>query len=132
VTLDARIAHIGIAVPSIAAALPFYRDVLGLVPVEPEQADGATIVALHLGETAVELLEPAQEESPIGRFLARRGPGIHHLCFRVPDLDTALARCREAGYQLIDDAPRVGAHGRRIAFVHPRSTAGVLYELTQY
>ncbi|MDZ4673394.1 MAG: methylmalonyl-CoA epimerase [Gemmatimonadota bacterium] len=131
-TLDARIAHIGIAVPSIAAALPFYRDVLGLVPVEPEQADGATIVALHLGETAVELLEPAQEESPIGRFLARRGPGIHHLCFRVPDLDTALARCREAGYQLIDDAPRVGAHGRRIAFVHPRSTAGVLYELTQY
>jgi len=132
VTLDARIAHIGIAVPSIAAALPFYRDVLGLVPVEPEQADGATIVALHLGETAVELLEPAQEESPIGRFLARRGPGIHHLCFRVPDLDTALARCRQAGYQLIDDAPRVGAHGRRIAFVHPRSTAGVLYELTQY
>lgn len=131
-TLDARIAHIGIAVPSIAAALPFYRDVLGLVPVEPEQADGATIVALHLGETAVELLEPAQEESPIGRFLARRGPGIHHLCFRVPDLDTALARCRQAGYQLIDDAPRVGAHGRRIAFVHPRSTAGVLYELTQY
>ena len=131
-TLDARIAHIGIAVPSIAEALPFYRDVLGLVPVEPEQADGATIVALHLGESAVELLEPARAESPIARFLARRGPGIHHLCFRVPDLDIALARCREAGYQLIDDAPRIGAHGRRIAFVHPKSTAGVLYELTQY
>lgn len=131
-TLDARIAHIGIAVPSIAAALPFYRDVLGLVPVEPEQADGATIVALTLGETAVELLEPAQEESPIARFLARRGAGIHHLCFRVPDLDAALDRCREAGYQLIDEVPRTGAHGRRIAFVHPKSTAGVLYELTQY
>lgn len=131
-TQDARIAHIGIAVPSIAAALPFYRDILGLVPVEPEQADGATIVALALGEAAVELLEPLQDDSPIARFLARRGPGIHHLCFRVPDLDAALARCREVGYQLIDDAPRVGAHGRRIAFVHPKSTAGVLYELTQY
>lgn len=131
-TLDTRIAHIGIAVPSIAAALPFYREVLGLEPVAPEQADGATIVALQLGDSAVELLEPASADSPIGRFLARRGPGIHHLCFRVPDLDAALARCRDAGYQLIDDAPRVGAHGRRIAFVHPKATAGVLYELTQY
>ncbi len=129
---DARIAHIGIAVPSVAAALPFYRDVLGLMPEPAEAADGATIVALHLGDIAVELLEPAREDSPIARFLARRGPGIHHLCFRVPDLDLALARCRDAGYQLIDEVPRTGAAGRRIAFVHPKTTAGILYELTQY
>ena len=129
---DARIAHVGVAVPSIAAALPFYRDILQLVPHEPEQADGATIVGLALGDTLVELLEPAEPDSPIARYLARRGPGIHHLCFRVPDLDAALARCREAGYQLIDDVPRTGAAGRRIAFVHPKATAGILYELTQY
>ena len=131
-TLDARIAHVGVAVPSIAAALPFYRDVLHLVPHEPEYADGATIVALELGDTLVELLEPTDPDTPIGRYLARRGPGIHHLCFRVPDLDVALAECRAAGYQLIDDRPRTGAGGRRIAFVHPKATAGVLYELTQY
>ena len=131
-TLDARIAHIGVAVPSIAAALPFYRDILHLVPHEPEQADGATIVALALGDTLVELLEPTDPDTPIGRFLARRGAGIHHLCFRVPDLDAALAECRAAGYQLIDELPRPGAAGRRIAFVHPKATEGILYELTQY
>lgn len=128
---DARIAHIGIAVASIADALPFYRDVLGLVPHAPESADGATIVSLPLGETDVELLEPATPDGPIARFLARRGPGIHHVCYRVPDLDQALARCRAAGYQLIDEEPRTGAGGRRIAFVHPRSTAGILCELTE-
>lgn len=123
-------AHIGIAVPSIAAALPFYRDVLGLVPGPPEEADGATIVSLHFGESEVELLEPVSDTSPIARFLARRGPGIHHICYRVADLDAALARCREAGFQLVDEVPRTGAAGRRIAFVHPKSTAGILYELT--
>jgi methylmalonyl-CoA/ethylmalonyl-CoA epimerase len=131
VTHDARIAHVGIAVPSIAAALPFFRDVLGLTPDPPEVADGATIVALPFGEALVELLEPRTPDSPIAKFLARRGPGIHHLCYRVPDLDQALARCREAGYQLIDEVPRTGAGGRRIAFLHPRATAGILYELTE-
>ncbi len=130
-THDARIAHVGIAVPSIAAALPFYRDVLGLVPHAPEVADGATIVALPFGDALVELLEPRTPDGPIAKFLARRGPGIHHLCYRVPDLDQALARCRAAGYQLIDEVPRTGAGGRRIAFVHPRATAGILYELTE-
>lgn len=130
-THDARIAHVGIAVPSIAAALPFFRDVLGLVPHAPEVVDGATIVALPFGEALVELLEPHTPDGPIAKFLARRGPGIHHLCYRVPDLDQALARCREAGYQLIDEVPRTGAGGRRIAFLHPRATAGILYELTE-
>jgi len=98
----ARVAHVGIAVPSIAHALAFYRDILGL--------------------------EPA---SPVAKFLARRGPGIHHICYRVPDLDRALERCRAAGYRLVDTEPRRGAGGRRIAFLHPQATAGILLELTE-
>ena len=126
-----RLAHVGIAVPRIADALPFYRDVLGLVPRAPEQADGATIVSLPFGDVDVELLEPRDPDSPVAKFLARRGPGIHHVCYRVPDLDSALARCRAAGYRLIDESPRRGAHGHRIAFLHPKTTAGILLELTE-
>jgi methylmalonyl-CoA epimerase len=125
-----HVAHVGIAVPSIAAAVPFYRDVLGIVPDAPETADGATIVNLHLGDVDVELLEPQGADSPVGKFLARRGPGIHHICYRVLDLDAALARCRAAGYRLIDERPRPGAGGRRVAFLHPQATAGILLELT--
>ncbi len=127
----ARVAHIGVAVPSIAAALPFYRDVLGLEPGRPEAADGATIVELTLGDVSVELLEPRDPAGPVAKFLAARGPGIHHICYRVPDLHRALARCRAAGYRLVDDAPRRGVGGRRIAFVHPKVTAGILIELTE-
>lgn len=126
-----RIAHVGVAVPSIAAALAFYRDVLGLTPGRPEAADGATIVGLTFGDVQVELLEPRDPESPVAKFLAKRGPGIHHICYRVPDLDGALERCRAAGYRLVDDMPRRGAGGRRIAFVHPKATAGILLELTE-
>lgn len=126
-----RVAHIGIAVPSIAEALGFYRDVLGLVPAAPESADGATIVSLALGDVSVELLEPRDPDGPVAKFLARRGPGIHHVCYRVADLDQALARCRAAGYRLVDEAPRRGAGGRRIAFLHPKATAGILLELTE-
>jgi methylmalonyl-CoA/ethylmalonyl-CoA epimerase len=126
-----RIAHVGIAVPDIGAALAFYRDVLGLEPHPPEVADGATIVSLPFGESEVELLAPRDADGPIARFLARRGPGIHHICYRVPDLDAALAACRTAGYRLIDETPRTGAGGRRIAFVHPKATAGILLERTE-
>ena len=126
-----RIAHIGIAVPDLDAALAFYRDVLGLEPHHPEQADGATIVSLSFGECEVELLQPLDADTPVGRFIARRGPGIHHICYRVPDLDAALEACRLAGYQLIDQEPRRGAGGRRIAFIHPKSTGGILLELTE-
>jgi methylmalonyl-CoA/ethylmalonyl-CoA epimerase len=125
-----RIAHIGIAVPDLETAVAFYRDVLGIEPHPPETADGATIVSLPFGESEVELLAPLDPQSPIGRFLARRGPGIHHICYRVPDLDAALEACRAAGYRLIDEVPRTGAGGRRIAFLHPKSTAGILLELT--
>lgn len=126
-----RLAHVGIALPRIADALPFYRDILGLEPGHPETADGATIVSLTLGDVDVELLEPRDPDSPIAKFLARRGPGIHHVCYRVPDLDRALERCRAAGYQLVDATPRRGASGRRIAFLHPKATAGILLELTE-
>ena len=126
-----RIAHVGIAVTDLDAALAFYRDVLGLTPHPPEQADGATIVSLPFGDSEIELLAPLTADGPIARFLERRGPGIHHLCYRVPDLDAALSACRAAGYRLIDEVPRTGAGGRRIAFVHPKATAGVLLELTE-
>jgi methylmalonyl-CoA/ethylmalonyl-CoA epimerase len=125
-----RIAHVGIAVPDLAAALGFYRDVLGLEPSPPEVADGATIVALPFGESEVELLAPLEDDSPIGKFLTKRGPGIHHICYRVPNLEAAIQACRAAGYRLVDEVPRRGAGGRRIAFVHPKATAGILLELT--
>ena len=125
-----RIAHVGIAVTNITEALAFYRDVLGVEPSAPEEADGATIVSLPFGGPDVELLEPRSPDSPIAKFIARRGPGIHHICYEVADLDAALTRCREAGYRLVDEVPRTGAHGRRIAFVHPKATGGILLELT--
>ncbi len=125
------LAHVGIAVPSIADALSFYRDVLSLDPHTIEQVDGARILHLGLDGSDVELLEPLDADSPIGRFLARRGPGIHHVCYRVANLEQALADCRRLGYTPIDDTPRLGAGGRRVAFVHPKTTAGILIELTE-
>jgi methylmalonyl-CoA/ethylmalonyl-CoA epimerase len=126
-----RIAHVGVAVQDLDAALAFYRDVLGLEPHPPETADGADIVSLPFGESEVELLAPRDADGPIARFLAKRGPGIHHVCYRVRNLDAALAACRAAGYRLIDETPRIGAGGCRIAFVHPKATAGILLELTE-
>lgn len=127
-----RIAHIGIAVEALDGILPFYRDVLGMPEVPLDDADGARIAGLAAGESLVELLEPARPESPIGKFIAKRGPGIHHVCFAVDDLEGSLARCRAAGIRLIDEVPRMGAEGKRIAFLHPSATAGVLVELTEY
>ncbi len=126
-----RIAHVGIAVPDLDEALAFYREVLDLEPHPTETVDGATIASLSFGDSEIELLAPREPESPIAKFLARRGPGIHHICYRVSDLDAALAACKRAGYRLIDETPRVGAGGRRIAFVHPKATAGILLELTE-
>lgn len=126
-----NIAHIGIAVERIDDALAFYRDVLGVVPHLVAEADGARIVSLPFGGPEVELLEPVSPDGPIARYLARRGPGIHHICYRVPDLDAALAACRRLGYRLVDETPRSGAGGRRIAFIHPKTTSGILLELTE-
>jgi methylmalonyl-CoA/ethylmalonyl-CoA epimerase len=125
-----KISHIGIAVRSIVEALPFYREILGMPQVELADSDGARIAGVDANGTLVELLEPDKEDSPIGKFLAKRGPGIHHVCFAVGDLDATLERCRKAGIRLIDEEPRTGAEGKRIAFLHPASTAGILVELT--
>jgi methylmalonyl-CoA/ethylmalonyl-CoA epimerase len=127
---DARIAHIGIAVEDLDSALSFYKDVLGMEPADTDVADGATIASLQFGDVDVELLHPVTPESPVAKFIARRGPGIHHVCIRVPDLEAALRECKTRGYRLVDEVPRSGAGGHRIAFVHPRSTAGILLELT--
>jgi len=126
-----RIAHVGIALDSLTKATPFFRDVLGLREVEISDSDGARIEAFAAGESLVELLEPAGDDTPIGKFVAKRGPGIHHICFAVDDLDAALDRCRAAGFRLIDEKPRLGAEGKRIAFIHPSSTAGILIELSE-
>lgn len=131
-TRSTRIAHIGIAVPDLEAVLPFYRDLLGMPEVPLADSDGATIRAVAAGESLVELLQPNESDSPIGKFLAKRGPGIHHICFAVDDLDGTLARCRSKGIPLIDEAPRIGAEGKRIAFLHPKATAGVLVELSEF
>ena len=127
-----RVSHIGIAVEAIAQSLPFFRDVLGLREVTLDDSDGARIVGLSAGEPLVELLEADDPASPIARFVAKRGPGIHHICFSVDDLDAMLERCRAAGVRLIDERPRMGAEGKRIAFLHPSSTGGVLVELSDH
>lgn len=127
-----RIAHIGIAVRAIDELLPFMRDVLEMPEVPLSDADGATIVGLASGESLVELLHSSSEMSPIGKYVAKRGPGIHHVCFAVDDLDGMLQKCRDAGLRLIDEIPRLGAEGKRIAFLHPSSTGGVLVELSEY
>ncbi len=127
-----RIAHIGIAVKSISASLPFFQEILGLDEFAVDDSDGARIAAVTAGESLVELLEADTPESPIGKFVAKRGPGIHHICFSVDDIDATLEKCRLAGVRLIDDVPRVGAEGKRIAFIHPSSTEGILVELSEH
>jgi methylmalonyl-CoA/ethylmalonyl-CoA epimerase len=126
-----RIAHIGIAVRALDEILPFYRDVLDMPEVPLDDADGARIAGLAAGDALVELLEARAPESPIAKFVDKRGPGVHHICFVVDDLDASLARCRAAGIRLIDETPRIGADGKRIAFLHPSATGGVLVELTE-
>ena len=128
---DTSIAHIGVAVSDIDDAASFYRDVLGATPQPLPGSDGAKIVSLPFNGIDVELLEPESSDGPIAKFIERRGPGIHHICFRVPDLDAALQRCSSLGYRLVDKKPRSGAHGARIAFLHPKSTSGILLELTE-
>jgi methylmalonyl-CoA/ethylmalonyl-CoA epimerase len=127
-----RLAHIGIAVRFLDEILPFYRDVLDMPEVPLDDADGARIAGLAAGEPLVELLEAEAPDSPIARFVTKRGPGIHHICFAVEDLDATLERCRSAGIRLIDETPRIGAEKKRIAFLHPSSTGGVLVELSEY
>lgn len=125
--------HVAIAVPSIAAALPQYETLLGARGSVPEEVaeQGVALVFVGAGSGRIELLEPLHEDSPVARFLARRGPGLHHIAYRVPDIEAALASCTAEGLEAIDARPRTGAHGRRVAFLHPRSVSGVLIELVE-
>jgi methylmalonyl-CoA/ethylmalonyl-CoA epimerase len=126
-----KIHHIAIATPHIAEALPFWRDALGMVTSGEEDVpqQQSRIAFLPLGESEVELVEPTSESSGLAKYIAKRGPGLHHLCLEVDDLDGMLAQLREKGVRLIGDAPTAGAGGRRMMFVHPESTGGVLVEL---
>jgi methylmalonyl-CoA epimerase len=128
-----KIDHIGIATRGIEDAMTFYRDALGLEVSEPEEvADQKVRVAmLPIGESRIELLEGTSDDSPIARFLEKRGPGIHHIAVRVDDIRAALANLKEKGARLIDEEPRKGAGGCLVAFVHPSSTGGVLLELVE-
>jgi methylmalonyl-CoA/ethylmalonyl-CoA epimerase len=128
-----KIEHIGIAVDSIEKMLPYYKDGLGLEYGGEEviEEQKVRVAFLGIGESSIELLEPTSEDSPIASFLAKRGPGIHHMAVRVDDIEVALKQHEENGARLIDHEPRLGAHNMRIAFVHPKSTGGVLIELCQ-
>jgi methylmalonyl-CoA/ethylmalonyl-CoA epimerase len=128
-----KIDHIGIATRGIQDAITFYRDALGLEVSEPEEvADQKVRVAmLPIGESRIELLEGTSADSPIARFLEKRGPGIHHIAVRVDDIRAALANLKQKGARLIDEEPRAGAGGCLVAFVHPSSTGGVLLELVE-
>jgi len=125
--------HVAIVVPSIAAARATYVDALGMQAGEPEYVadQKVNVLVCHAGTQRIELVEPAAEDSPVTRFLEKRGGGLHHLAYRVRDVGEAIERLQGAGMELIDTAPRPGAHGTRIAFVHPRATGGVLTELVE-
>ena len=131
--MKATLDHVGIAVRDLDEALAFYRDALGLDVSVPElvPSQGVRVRHVPMGEAGLELLEGTTAESPVGRFLATRGPGLHHITLRVDDLGAVLERLRARGVRLIDEVPRVGAGGARIVFVHPSSTQGVLVELTE-
>jgi len=125
--------HIAIAVPSIAAALPVFESLSGARSSPPEHiADqGVNVVFIGSAHCRIELIEPAHSDSAVARFLQRRGPGLHHLAYRVADVQAALDDWTARGYEVIDRTARPGAHGRRVAFLHPRSAHGVLVELMQ-
>ena len=125
--------HVGVAVEDIDAALAVYRDTLGmpLVHRETVREQGVDAALLDVGDGHVELLQPLGADTAVGRFLARRGPGLHHVAYQVPDIDATLRALREAGLALIDERPRAGIRGSRVAFLHPRSTGGVLTEIVQ-
>ena len=128
-----RIQHIGVAVRSLEAAIPYYRDVLGLPLLGIEEVAEQKIRAavFRVGESTIEVIESTSPDGPVGKFVERNGEGIHHLCFQVDDAAAALAAAKAKGARLIDETPRVGVHGMRIGFLHPKSTFGVLTEFAQ-
>jgi methylmalonyl-CoA/ethylmalonyl-CoA epimerase len=125
--------HVGVAVADIDSALALYRDALGMALVHRETVSeqGVEAVLLDVGDGHVELLAPLAPDTPVGKFLARQGPGLHHVAYRVRDVERTLAALAGAGIRLIDEHPRSGIRGSRVAFLHPSSTGGVLTEIVQ-
>jgi len=128
-----KIEHIGIAVRNLESALRLYRDALGfrLDRIEEVADQGVRVAMLSAGESRLELLEATRHDSPVAGFIARRGEGVHHICFQVDDIAAELKKLEEAGIRLVDRTPRVGAGGRLVAFLHPSAAGGVLIELSQ-
>lgn len=129
-----KVDHIGIATRKLDEALALWQDALGLEVDSTEEVteQGVRVATLAIGEVHIELLEPLSPNSAVGKFLEKRGPGIHHIAVRVPDIRAALAQLKEKGTRLIDETPRLGAGGCLVAFVHPSSANGVLLELVQH
>jgi methylmalonyl-CoA/ethylmalonyl-CoA epimerase len=125
--------HVGVAVEDLDSALALYEGTFGMSVAHRETVSdqGAEAVLLDVGDGHVELLRPLDEDTAVGRFLARRGPGLHHVAYRVDDIDAALAQLREQGVELIDSEPRTGIRASRVAFLHPRATGGVLTEIVE-
>lgn len=128
-----KIDHLGIATKNIAEALKFWEDALGMTSVHTEVVEDqkVRVAMLPIGESRIELLEPTSDDSPISKFLEKRGGGIHHIAVEVDDIEASLDRLKQNGIRLIDEKPRIGAEGCLVAFVHPGSTNGVLLELVQ-
>jgi methylmalonyl-CoA/ethylmalonyl-CoA epimerase len=128
-----RIYHLGYAVEDIEATSRFYRENFGVEPGEPEMVEEQGIVAVmfRVGESMVELVQPTRPDSPVGRFLERHGEGVHHVAYEVDDLEAALRELRRNGVEIVDEEPRIGAGGTRMAFIHPKSAFGVLTELVE-
>ena len=128
-----KIDHLGIAVRSISDSLPLYREALGLELAGTETVDDQDVhvAFLQVGESRIELLEPLSEQTPVGRFIAKRGEGLHHICYEVENLATKLAELKARGVRMLDGYPRRGAEGKLVAFLHPASANGVLVELTE-
>jgi methylmalonyl-CoA/ethylmalonyl-CoA epimerase len=128
-----RIHHVGVAVSDLDESIRIYRAAFGaeLLHRMTNEREGLEAAFLRTGDGEVELMRPTREDSPVGKFVARRGPGLHHVAYAVPDIEAALAEARAAGLELIDAEPRPGMHGGRIAFIHPKSVGGVLTELVE-
>jgi methylmalonyl-CoA/ethylmalonyl-CoA epimerase len=128
-----KIYHLGYAVEDIEAASRFYMENFGVEPTEPEVVEEQGIIAtmFRVGESMVELVQPTGPDTPVGRFLARRGEGFHHVAYQVDNLEAALRELRKTGVEIIDEEPRIGARGTRMAFIQPKSTFGVLTELVE-
>jgi methylmalonyl-CoA/ethylmalonyl-CoA epimerase len=124
-----KIDHIGIAVSDLESARDFYTKALGLKVGREEALEGMTVVFIPVGKVNLELIQPATDEGVIAKFIARRGEGVHHIAYEVDDLSSALEELKGQGVKLVDEAPRTGAHGKEVAFVHPKSSYGVLTEL---